>query len=518
MPLPLLPREELNFTGLAREDMIVRLQSLFNQLNPEYDDFSTAHPENLLLEGMAFYADILRGTMEERVRQLTWATITDRLAAIRLGRLSGFRLKGATAATVSGTFSKVGTPAVNHITIAEGLKIHTVDTDGVKKYRVVSSDGEILVGENTSNVVTLEQAELITEAFDSTLEPNLEVLLGSTPYIDGSVSVEADNGTFLETTTFLGATSSDKVFVVFVDGNAQARLRFGTGINGAIPQGVITVNYKVGGGTSGEVEAGALWAFDETVTDDLSIPVTLTFANTSSSAPAADAISVDEAKVRGPQSVQTSQRLMIESDFENVAESLGLARAFMATSNTDVTLAEDYGRLELVAYGTQLASGRYAPAAVSEATITAVRAAMAKDGATPPVMGFDFDIYSATFKDINVSVRIKKKSNYSASVVSTNVRNAIKDYFAVSLADRTPNPSIDFGARLKDSNGDPDYLVVWSSVFEAVLSAEGVRYIPSQANNLLLNNLQSSFRLNPREFPRLGTITIFDDDQQGAQI
>jgi predicted metal-dependent hydrolase len=69
MPAPLLPQGTLDFTGLSRQEMLVRLQTLFNQVNPEWDDFSAAFPENLLLEGMVFQSDIMRGVIEERVRQ-----------------------------------------------------------------------------------------------------------------------------------------------------------------------------------------------------------------------------------------------------------------------------------------------------------------------------------------------------------------------------------------------------------------------------------------------------------------
>ena len=37
MPLPLLPQGTLNYTEIVREDTLVRLQKVANQLNPEWD-------------------------------------------------------------------------------------------------------------------------------------------------------------------------------------------------------------------------------------------------------------------------------------------------------------------------------------------------------------------------------------------------------------------------------------------------------------------------------------------------
>lgn len=518
MPLPLLPQGTLDYTGLSRADMLVRLQKLFNQVNPEWDDFSPGFPENLLLEGMVFCADLVRGTMEERVRQLNWATITDRLAAIRLGLMSGFRLPSGTPATLTGTFRLATGVASARIPIPEGTTVVTKEAGTGKKYRVTSTDGAIELGESSVDV-NLEQAEIVDESFDSSLEPNMELLLGKSPYIDGSAIISANDGSYSEFLTFLGATSTTKAFVVLVDDESRARIRFGNGLNGNIPQGTINVQYKVGGGTSGEVAANAKWSVVDSITDELGTPVTLLFSNSVSSQPGSDAMSVAEARVRGPQSLRTRERQVNEEDFEYIATSVpGIARAFMATSEVSSIIAEDHGRLELVAFGTQLSSGRYEAAVPSAAKISEVLQEMSKYSDKPPVMGFTIDVVAATLSTINVSVRIHKTSSVTAAEVAANIRTALKDFFAVSLDDRTPNTLVDFGAKLLGADGEPDFLIPWSAVFDAILGAEGVRYVTPASNDLLLNNLRGSVKLAPRQFPKLGTVTIYDDDNSGTQI
>jgi hypothetical protein len=519
MPLPLLPQGTLDFTGITREDMLVRLQNLYNQLNPEWDDFSPAFPENLLLEGMVFITDLIRGTMEERVRQLNWATITDRLAAARLSRISGFRLPGGSPATLTGRFATAdGNPTTVGIPIPEGTIISTREEGTLKRYRVTQSDGYIPPNEVGVNV-SCEQAEEEVETFTSSLEPNIELLLDKGPFIDGSAVVIAGNGTYVEYLSFLGVSSTTRAMVIFVDDENKARIRFGNGINGSVPQGTISVRYKVGGGVAGEVSAGAVWSIETAIVNDLSQSANLVFTNAASSQPGTDPMSVSEARVRGPQSLRTRERQVNEDDFEYVATSVpGIARAFLATSDISSIIAEDTARLELVAFGSKLTSGRFEPAIPSDAKLQEVRQQVTKYSDKPPVMGYVVTVVAAELTTVNVSVRIHKTSNVTATDAAANIRAALKDFFAVALEDRTPNTQIDFGARLLGSDGDPDYLIPWSSVFDAILGAEGVRYVTPASNDLLLNNVRGSVKLAPRRFPKLGTVIIYDDDNGGQQI
>jgi hypothetical protein len=515
---PLLPQGTLDHTGLVREDMLARLQSTFNQLNPEWDDFSPSHPENLILEGMVFMGDIIRGTMEERVRQLNWATVSDRLAAIRLSRLSGFRMPGAGSATVSGILAtSTGAVVTKKIDVPAGTKLFTGSTANPKRHRTLAA-AEIDVGQS-SVALDLEQAELISEVFESNNEPNIELLLDRSPYIDGSAVVNASDGAYTEVSTFLGASATDKVFFVFVDDQGRARIRFGTGINGAIPQGNIAVDYKIGGGVVGEVEAGASWTIEDPLPDSEGNTIPLVFTNAAGSNPGVDPMTVEEARVRGPQALQTINRLVIPADFEFVAETTpGVARALMATSEDSGIIAEDNGRLVLVALGEKLASGRFAPAVPTAAKIAEVQAQMVEDGPFPPVMGLSFDVVAVDLLTVSVTTRIFKTANANATDTAVAIRAALADFFAVSLADLSPNTATDFGLRLLGSDGQPDFLLLWAAVFDAILAADGVRYMSSSANNLLLNGLHDSVSVDALKFPALGTVTIFDEDQGGIQI
>jgi hypothetical protein len=74
----------------------------------------------------------------------------------------------------------------------------------------------------------------------------------------------------------------------------------------------------------------------------------------------------------------------------------------MATSNNSPDVAEDRGRLELVGFGEELPSGRFAPSAVSQAKLDEVAGLIAPGGEFAAVMGIATEVVTATFRAANI--------------------------------------------------------------------------------------------------------------------
>lgn len=516
MPIPLLPQETLDFTGLSREDMLVRLQSLANQAQPAWQDFSTAYPENIVLELAALHGDILRGVFEERVRQLSWATITDRLAAIRLGKQSSFTFTNAVPSTVELVFTTANDAVVaTRVPIPEGTIVVANDI----RYRVTSTGLGIEVG-NSSQAVNAEQAEEVSVSFSSLSEPNMEFLLERAGYVGDSLTVTASDGAYTATDIFSDKASTDRVFMVAVDNQERGRVRFGNGVAGAIPQGTVSMTYRVTAGAQGAVEQGVSWKLDSPLIDELGATVRPRITNALAAQPGTDALTVAEARIRAPLAARTAgKRATIESDHEDLAlTDPTIARAFLATSESSELINEDEAVLFLVAYGAELSSGAFEAAEPSSTTLTSMAARFAKDGASPTVMGVLLSVQAAPFYTVNVTARIYKTRGAKAADVSAAIRSNLRDLFSVANAKRQPNAAVDFGFRLQNASGDADFLFPWSSVYNAVRDAEGVRRLPPSSDALLLNSTFGDVHLQPSEFPVLGTVTIYDMDQSGQQI
>jgi len=525
MPAPLLPTNDLDYTGLDREAMLARLQKLFNQVNEGYDDFSPNFPENLLLEGTVMLVDTARAVMEQRVRQMFWATVTERRACIRKGRATGLSLGGRSPSTVLARFTAPDPATVaKEITVQEGFRARTEDPDSPFRYRTTAAVTKA-IGDAYVDVV-MEHAEAYSESVASSGFANQELVLPQAPYIDGSAVITDSGGTFEAVSSFLGVKldgtpvdASSRVCVLTQDDKERLVVVFGDGVAGIIPQGTITITYKTGGGASGAVDAGVGWLAEDVLFDSHGSPVTLIISNPAKATPGTDSLSVAEARVLGPLSARTTKRCVNEDDYEYAARLVpGIARAALINTDRDSNVQENHANLLLVAYGAQLDSGYYEPASNAATKIAEVEAIIAKTGSLPTMMGFAVNVDSAIFSPVDIDVRVYKTYGYTGSQVRTSILATLRDFFAVAGPDRTPTTTVDFGYAMRDASGASANLIDWSTIFGAVLASPGVRSIPATDDCLLLNSLRASVAIAASRFPSLGTVRIFDMDAGGAEI
>lgn len=531
MTAPILPLDIMNFTGLSREEISDRMRTCYKQVSPWWDDYSSNHPENLLLEGGALQHSLVVQVNDERIRQLSWALVTDRLAAQRMGRPSGFTLSGRSAASVPGYFQLPnGALASSKVLIPAGVRIMC---DGI--VHTVPSDMDIEVGSNTSAVGAVDASETVTETFQSDDGANLCIQLGRTPVVDivsgselSAFSVVAGNGTYLAYdatslrlwTTFLEMGPSTLGFIPAKDNNGRVYLFFGNSIYGAVPRGAIQVTYRVGGGASNRVTAvPASWTVLDTVLNELENPVTVLYVNTAAASVAADEMTVDVARIRGPMHARAMGPCVNEDQFETTALAVsGIARAAYMTSNHDASIQEDCGTLYAVAYGGAYASGYYPPATPTASQLIEIETAIAQEGPHPSLMGVVTTVRAATLYAVNIAVRVYKAANYTPTQVKANITTALQNFFAVADDKMVPNTLVDFGYKLLNADGDPSYELSWDAVFDAIKNAAGVRKIPPTDNNLLLNGSRNDIYLQPAYFPSLGSISIYDMDTGGTLL
>ena len=100
----------------------------------------------------------------------------------------------------------------------------------------------------------------------------------------------------------------------------------------------------------------------------------------------------------------------------------------------------------------------------------------------------------------------------SGSDVRDRIRANLATYFRVTEPDGTPNPLVDFGFNVKDAEGNPVGEIAWSDVFDIIRDTPGVRKMGDSRLDLTLNGLPADVRLNVREFPVLGNVTLRNGD------
>ena len=146
-------------------------------------------------------------------------------------------------------------------------------------------------------------------------------------------------------------------------------------------------------------------------------------------------------------------------------------------------------------------------------------------GDRPKTVTYQLRVRSAVYKVVNVSTRVFPRASFADTAglakLKANVIASLAEMFAIlvdaSTIDPTgettglvPNPRIDFGYYLKDSDGNPSAILPYSDIYDAVGDADGVLRVQAGPDGVLVNGVQGDVQLALKEFPTLGTVTVID--------
>ncbi len=499
MPLvsPLLDYTDKDFDALR-----FRLRNLVRSVFPEWTDFNVANFGNILLELFAHTGDVLTFYQDNQARQSRIVTATQRKAIIGLVKLIGYAPATATAATADVTISLPAPPA-GSVTFPAGTIVKTLEVTEPISFQLLAPV-TIAAGANPATVTaTVENSESRSETYASTALPNQSITLGSTPYIDGSAIIAAANGSFTQVDNFLDSTPTDRHFTVTVDQNDRALVKFGNGVNGAVPTGTITIDYKIGGGSAGRVEQNTIRAFEQTTwTDSFGNPVSPSVTNPAPSSGGTDRQSVDQIKQRAPASLRVLTRSVAREDFEiNALRLVDVARALMLTKNEDPSVPENTGELYIVPVGGGLPSQALKDSVLNQVTVV-----------YPCTLTFDPQVKDPVYLDVDVFAVVYLRPGVNPTTAGNAIRANLAAFFAVQNADGTDNENVDFGANIRDVDGNVVGELALTDVLNVVRDTTGVRKIGPSPADFTLNGDHADVPLATREFPRLGTVTILNGD------
>lgn len=471
-----------DYTDRDKASLDARLDSLISSVFPLWSDRSVANFANILKEMYAFIGDVLGYYQDNQAREAFIPTANLRKNMLALVRLIGFEPAGAAAATttvtftlaaaVAGgrtvTFNRPTTPTPTNPTTAK-----TIDIDNPVGFQLLAA--VVINAGGTTGSGVFENSELAgPETFLSSGLPNQSFVLARTPFLDGSGSFVASDGTYVVVDSFLQSTPTDKHVVITVDENDQATFTFGNGVNGSVPVGTITTNYKTGGGVVGMITANSL-KLEGNFVDSAGDPVTITITNTPGSN-GDDRDSVEEIREKGPQSLRVLTRTIAREDYEIAAKLVpGVERALMLTRNQDTSIAENSGNVIVVPTGSGFPTTPLLNAVVSKVTVDLPCPATFSPAAVAP-----------TYLDIGLQANLFLRPGFVATSVRDVIRAAVKGFFALRNADGTLNDLVDFGFNLKSAAGTPSGVIVLSDLFNVVRDVNGVRGIGPALNDFRL--------------------------------
>lgn len=511
----------LDYTDRDFDAVRKRLRNLITSVFPTWTDDNVANFGNILIEEYAFVADIIGKYQGAAARETRWTQATQRKNILSLVAMIGYEPTGIGAATVTETFTLLSGPAAADVTIPAGSTVSTLDVGTPVSYQLLA-DLVILAGATTEQA-TVENSSFSEDAFSSTGLPYQAFALTQTPYIDVTAVVTAADGVYVLVPNFLNSGPTDRHYVLSVDSSARATVTFGNGVLGAIPQGAVTIDYKIGGGSAGRVDAGTLTQLNGSYTDGHGNAVQIGVTNAGPSDGGVDSQTIQQIQQLAPLSVrQAGGRTIAREDFEIVARLVpGVARALMTTSNEDPGVAENRGILYLVPPGAGV---------IPQSTIDAVTSALA---ANPSASCFFTSVRGAPYLVNNIFATIYRAPNVTNAAAKASAIAALQSLFAdtitplsifradgsvwanPSAANPNPdaglsNPLIDFGYNLQNATGLPLGSLAWSNVFEAISAAPGIRKVGAGALDVTINGARADVPIGVNQFPILGSVQLVD--------
>jgi hypothetical protein len=498
--MALLP-ENVDYTDKDFDALRTRLFALIASVFPDWTDQSVANFGNILVELFAFTGDVLTYYQDQQARESRITTAVLRKSLLGLAKLVGYAPSGASAATVDVTITlSAPVQAGATLTIPKGDRVKTAEITSPIFYQFLA-DLVFQAGEVTKTV-SVENSAFEETNLVSSGAANQSFVLPATPYVDDSAAPVFANGAYTEVDNFLASTAADRHFTIIVDQNDRATLRFGNGVNGAVPSGSGTVEYKTGGGKAGRVEQSAIKAMEKSYSDSLGRRVPMTVTNPSASSGGDDRETNAQIAVNAPESLRVLKRAVAREDYEIAATQVaGVARALMVTKDEYSPVSENSGFLFVVPVGGGTPSG---------SLLTDVANQFIPSGPYPKTNTFNLQVQAASYLTVNVSVILYFRQGFVPHAVALAAYEALQAYFAPQNADGTPNEDINFGYYNQDQDGLPAGTLDWSTIFNVVRDVPGIRKIDPGSTGFLLNGQRNDLALTAIQFPRLGDFAVVD--------
>jgi hypothetical protein len=487
-----LIRPALDYTARDFDSLRQRVFNVIPSAFPEWTDTQVADFGNLLVELFCYVGDVLGFYQDNQAGESRWSTAQLRRSILSLVKMIDYRPLGASAATATLNMYLAAAP-LGTVTIRKGDKFSTLDTQNPVVFQAVAD--VVMAAGTTPPVafVTVENSTSQVDLFLSTGLPSQEFQLAVSPFLEGSLTVVADDGSYLPVADFLDSSAVDRHAVVKIDENARATIIFGDGLAGSIPSGVLRMEYKTGGGSIGNVGSNTIKKMLSSYTDSFGNPVTARVTNLAMAGGGADRQTVESIRERGPRSLRAMTRTISREDYEiNAKRVRGVARALMLTADELAGIPENTGRLYLVPEG-----GGFATQTLIDSVTDMITAKYPKGITFKPL------ILSASYLPVDVSAKIYIAKGSVPGVVAAAIKQAVAQFFAVTAADGSENNLVDFGYYL-------DGAIAWSDLFDVVRDTRGVRKVDDGLGNLTMNGESDDLTIPLYQFPQLRSIVVID--------
>ncbi|MDR1514932.1 MAG: baseplate J/gp47 family protein [Synergistaceae bacterium] len=300
-----------DYSGIV-EDCVARIKEAYpDKWNDFYEDSSGM----MLVEVFAYITDLLLFYLERQANETFLPTAAERQNLLNMCKLVGYRVSNARPAEAELHFS-LRQPHVRSVSIPKGT--------------AVESAGGIVFETQSETVIPSGATEgtcgaVEGETFDERLgysngAAGQEFYLPRATVIE-IISVRVDGTAWEAVESLADQGGASPAYTVDIDAFGRARIMFGDGGNGRIPEAdaEISSSYRIGGGTRGNVASNAITAMRDIVTDDIGERVPVSVTNHFPASGGAEPESAERIRMWAPRYFEAQNRCVTQADYETIA-------------------------------------------------------------------------------------------------------------------------------------------------------------------------------------------------------
>lgn len=397
--------------------------------NREWTDFNSDAFSRNWLEIVAFVADVFYFYFDQQATQSYLQTATIRASIRDIAKQFGFLPATASSASGNVTFTFTGAGTLNR-----GFKV--ASSSGVQFFLT----DPIVAGAAGEFTGTVLQGEIITDSAIVQGIQNEEFNLTGTNVIIDSTALNVNNrspiltvngNTYTLVESFINSNGTDgaavlntlgevvggggRVFQLEERPDGTPFIRFGDGIFGRklLPGETVSITYRTGGGSQGNISKGAM----TTLVDNVSFVTNVT--NTAEFSGGADEQSIEQLRDLIPASLRTLERAVSKTDYSDLIISKFSEVLAASTENNTTDPSIDLN-IYVVPQGNSIT-------AITENTLLFNRLTDFVD--TRKMVTVQFQILDAFGIGMLISLEVFITNTTSRAIVSSAIQTAITNLF-----------------------------------------------------------------------------------------
>lgn len=480
----------IDYTSRDYDGLKSSLLAYAAQAFPEWTPSSEGDFGVLMIELLAYVGDILSYYVDRAQNEAYLTTATQMHSILNIAQLLGYTPSGGVPAQGTVTFitdAKGGAVTVPKGTQLASAYIQAIDGQVVFEttaaVTVPASGGTASVGVVEGQTITDPTTGGPLKIGESDGTPDQQYQFPNPKVYDNTQSVYVNGVQWTIVQYLIDYGPTDTVCSLFTDANGYTWVQFGDGLNGMIPPiGMdISVEYRIGVGSAGNLAAGAIVSFYSSQLQGVSLQQDLTTsAKTTSSATTggADPETLEQIRANAPAAFRTQQRAVTLQDYINFATNVQGVSAANA-------VAGFFSSVTVYVVG----PGGTAPTTTLLDNVQTALSAVSLEGVSVQTAAPNF--IPINFGSNTYPISVTVYPTYSNSVTQTAIQTAIQTHYAVQ-------------------NSILGQLIQVSDLYHTIMSVNGVRYatVGMMARNDSAQSGTADIQLQAWEFPTVGNIVL----------